>query len=148
MPARLIQYALPDGQIRGFWEGHAALLQAQTVPDDPAYGYLEVPAEEPGAAIPPGDLLRQWYVEDGMLTAKVELTLTAAPAPFPADGTTVCQVTVSPFVPCTVLVDSTAMTLTATDPTGELTSDVPERFVLSLASMPTHWAEPIIVEAV
>jgi hypothetical protein len=139
----LLQYRLSDGGLQGTWTSSTlANLQAQIVPNDPTYGYLATNVE-----ISQQVLLADYYAPDGVLTAKIVLTLTATPSPFVADGIAVCSVTVSPFVPCTLLVDGDEVALTAEDPTLELTSDVPHVFQLSLAPVAAYRAEAITVEA-
>ena len=71
------------------------LLLAQVVEDDPVMGYLLVPDQD-------GSVLQQQYlVSANGLIAKPAVTLHAVPAHFLADGTSVCTVSVMPFVPCT-----------------------------------------------
>jgi hypothetical protein len=139
----MLQYRLSDGWVQGTWESSTlANLQAQIVPDDPAYGYLATDIE-----ITQQVLLAAYYVPDGVLTAKIVLTLTATPSPFVADGIAVCTVTVSPFVPCTLLVDGSEAALTAADPMLELTSNVPHVFHVELAPVAAYRADPVTVEA-
>jgi hypothetical protein len=139
----LLQYRVSDGWIQGTWESSTlANLQAQIVPDDPTYRYLATDVELSAQV-----LLAAYYVPEDVLTAKIVLTLSATPSPFVADGIAVCNVTVSPFVPCTLLVDGGEVALTAADPTLELTSDVPHVFQVSLAPVAAYRADAITVEA-
>jgi hypothetical protein len=139
----LLQYRLSDGWLQGTWESSTlANLQAQIVPDDPTYGYLATDVELSQQAF-----LAGYYVPDGVITAKTVLTLTATPSPFVADGAAVCSVTVSPFVPCTLLVDGSEVALTAADPVLELTSDIPHAFHVELAPVAAYRADPVTVEA-
>lgn len=141
----LLQYRLDDGTITGRWEATTwTLLNAQIVPDDPTYGYYK--GED---LVGIGVLHEQYYIsEGGTLTEKTVLTLTALPTPFSADGVMRCEVSVTPFVPCTLLVDGTALQLTAEDPVLELTADDPHRFQIGLLPVAGVRADPLVVEAV
>lgn len=118
---------------------------------DEALMLLQVPpsgqALLPVATAPTAVTFLQYVVVDGALVQKTAMTITAISSPFPPDGVTECAVTVSPFVACTLLVNGTPYALTTEDPTLILTSDVPATFHVSLAWMPTHWANPITVLA-
>jgi hypothetical protein len=115
---------------------------AQVVEDDPVMGYLLVPDQDRAV------LQEQYLVSASGLIAKPAVTLHANPSPFPADGASVCTVSVVPFVPCTVLVDTTAYTLVAEDPVLLLTADAPTLFQVSLPHQAACWGSPIAVEAV
>jgi hypothetical protein len=125
------------------YEGLADYFAAQIVEDDPVYGYLEDVVDEVSAP----ELFERWYIVDEVLTEKTELTITAAPTPFDADGIEECLITVDPFVACTLLVNGEPVVLTTGDDTLELTSDVPATFTIVLQPMATYWASAITVEA-
>jgi hypothetical protein len=139
----LVSYQRSDGLIRGLWSANnEAILQAQIVEGDPVTGYLLVPDQD-------GLVLQEQYlVSASGLIAKPAVTLHAVPSPFPADGASVCTVSVVPFVPCTVLVDTTPYTLVSEDPTLLLTADAPTLFQVSLPHQAACWGSPISVEAV
>jgi hypothetical protein len=141
--SRLLRYRVSDGAITGCWEGIPAYLEAQVDTSDPTVGYFD----DVVADIPLPELFEQWRIVEEVVTAKATVTILASPNPFAANGTAVCLVTVQPFVPCTLLVNGTPVALTLEDTTLELTSDVPATFQLALASMATHWALPLSVEA-
>lgn len=139
----LLKYARTDGRIQGMWESIVPdLLAAQMVADDPVSAFVMVETD-----LSPRDLQLDHFVQDETLVAKTVLTLTATPNPFTADGTTVCTVTVAPFVACTLLVDGTPVALTEADPDVELTSDVPHVFQVVLVPMTAYRADPMTVEA-
>jgi len=139
----LIKYRHTDGAIRGTWSTDLeSLLRHQMQGDDPAHGYL-MQAED----IDVGLVSDRYYVTGERLTPKTALTLTADPTMFPADGRTVCRVTVTPFVPCTLLVDGQPLALTPGDSVLELTAQAAHTFFIALDPMVTAWAEPIAVEA-
>lgn len=141
----LLQYRRDDRTITGRWEATTReMLAPQIVPDDPVYGYLVT-----DISLRMGVLHDQYYVgDDGVLTAKTVLTLTASPTPFAADGATICAVTVTPFVPCTLVVDGTEVVLTPEDPILELTADSPHTFQAGLVPLAGFRADPLRVEAV
>jgi hypothetical protein len=141
--SRLLRYRMSDGAITGCWEGPATYLEAQVDATDPTVGYLE----DVVADVPLPALFEQWHIIAEVVTAKAGVTLLAAPTSFEADGTTICLVTVQPFVACTLLVNGTPVELTLEDTTLELTSDVPATFTIALQPMGTHWAMPVTVEA-
>ena len=130
----LVKYLLADGGIVGTWDCPVLeVLEAQIVADDPEYGYsLETSVEQPE------QLQAGFFYQDGALTPKTVLTLTATPEPFPADGVTQCHVSVSPFVPCTLVVDGTSYALVPADTDLELTSNVPRTFQVTLAPMAAY----------
>ena len=144
MPS-LCKYLRATGAIVGVWESNTmALVDAQTVVDDPTYGYIAT--SEPLSAT---DLQLSYYiVGNETVTAKTELTLSATPSPFAADGVEVCVISVTPFVPCTLVINGTPAVLTEGDETVSLTAEVPETFVVTLEPMATHWANPLTVEAI
>jgi hypothetical protein len=88
-----------------------------------------------------------WYVSSGELVAATEVVLSADVTPFTADGVAECTITVSPFVPCTLLVNSSPYSLIPEDPHIVLTSDVPRQFRVVLAPLAGYWATPLLVEA-
>lgn len=139
----LASYQRSDGLILGIWRANTeALLLAQVTQDDPTTGYLLVPDQD-------GSVLQQQYlVSASELIAKPAVTLHAMPSPFPADGSSVCTVSVTPFVPCTVLVDTTPYTLVSEDPVLLLTADAPTLFQVSLPHQAACWGSPFTVEAV
>lgn len=138
----LAKYHRADGLIRGTWTANnLASLTAQVVEEDLEYGYL-VLADQDAVA-----LQEQYVVLDGALAAKPQVTLTATPNPFLATGGSVCTITVTPFVPCTVLVNLTPYALVPEDPALLLTSDVPALFQVSLAHQAACWGNSLTVEA-
>jgi hypothetical protein len=139
----LAKYHRTDGLIQGTWSANnTTMLQAQIVPSDPTFGYLIVADQDAKV------MQEQYVVAGGILTPKPQVTLAASPTPFVADGTTICFMTVVPFVPCTVLVDVTPYTLVPEDQAILLTSDVPRVFQVSLPQQAACWGAPITVEAV
>jgi hypothetical protein len=139
----LIKYALADGSIRATWSTDlASLLEAQRDTTDTTHGYLRQDTDMDMAL-----LAERFWVQEAQLVPKTQLTLTAVPSPFPADGATRCHVSVSPFLPCTLLVEGVAYTLTEADPVLELTADARHTFVVALAPMATAWADLLMVEA-
>lgn len=139
----LLRYQLTDGLVVGVWQGtHEELLTAQVVPDDPTHGYLRMTTEES-----PQALMEGWYVQEGALVPKAVLTVHALPNPFTADGVTMCHITVTPFVSCTLVVDGQQHALTEADDVLELTADIPHVFQVSLLPMGAYRADPLHVEA-
>jgi hypothetical protein len=141
----LIAYAVADGLIQGVWETadtNVELLVAQVDRSIEGRGYL-VNASGIAASV----LTTDYYIVDNSLAAKTVLTITATPNPFDADGFAVCQVSVTPFVECTLLVDGVPYALTDEDTTVELTSDVPHVFQITLSQMAPYRADPLTVEA-
>src|SRR5262245_5711687 len=126
-----VQYRLSDGLITHIWDAMPpTMLSSQGSGDAPDETTVLVDTDMGGMTVLDG-----YYVQQGELTPKQALTITAMPNPFPADGVTVCQVTVTPFVPCTLLVDSQAMALTQGDQVLEMTASAPHVFVVSLEPM-------------
>ena len=141
--AAVIQYRKTDGLIQGLWTSNTtALVEAQIVQDDPLKGYLVT-----DTTLDFPTLAGRHFVHEDMLLEKTALTLTADATPFAADGTTVCHVTVAPFVACMLLVDGIGVDLTEADPAVELTADVPHTFHVPLAPMAQYWATPLTAEA-
>ena len=141
MPS-VIKYVLTTGQLIGVWEANTtAMLLPQIVEGDDTYGYLlrEEPAPRPQD---------QWWVQDGELVHAGELRIVPDVFSFAADGVAACTLTVSPFVPCTLLVNGVPWSLVPEDPALVLTSDVPQTFQVRLAPLAGYWASPITVEAV
>lgn len=139
----LVKYHLTDGLIRGVWSATVVEhLTPQVVEDDPDFGYLIAEGSDQQA------LQVQYLIVDGVLVTKPPVTLTATPNPFAADGEAVCTITVDPFVPCTVLVDTTPYALVAEDPALLLTAEVPAVFTISLSHQAACWGSAIRVEAV
>jgi hypothetical protein len=139
----LAKYHLTDGLIQGVWNANnTALLEAQVVPEDPIFGYLVLVDQDAQV------LQEQYYIIAGQLAAKPNVVLTATPTPFPADGATVCRITVLPFVACTVLVNVTPYALVPEDQAVLLTSDVPMVFQVSLPHQSACWGSPLTIEAV
>ena len=139
----LLKYSLGDGQITGLWRSDSQpLLAAQIVADDPDFGYLLSDLLQ-GAT----DLQDRYYVIGGSVFAKTEVTLTATPSPFAADGVTECTVSVTPFIECTLRVNGTSHALTVGDETLVITTDTPQTFTITLEPMGAYWAAPITAEA-
>lgn len=139
----LIKYVLIDGLIRGVWSASVEeQLTPQIVGDDPDFGYLILAGSDQQA------LQEQYLIVEGALVTKPPVTLTASPNPFTADGVAVCTITVTPFLPCTVLVQGIPYALDAGDPAFLLTTDVPTVFQVSLPHQAACWGTPILVEAV
>lgn len=133
-----------DGRIEGAWDGTSVeILQAQIPTEDVAHGYLLVEAPEASAL----EYLQRYAVIGGVPVLAEVLTLAAQPNPFAADGVTVSTVTLTPFVPCDLLVDGTPYRLVEDDPVLELTSDTPQLFVITMAPQAAYRAEPLRVEA-
>lgn len=139
----LLQYQKPNGVILGIWQADpTTMLLSQVTAADPLVGYEVLDTE-----IPATTLLTDYYILDGTLTPKAIVVITADPAAFPADGTTVCQLSVEPFMSCTLVVGSTPQHLTMDDQVIELTADTPQTFRVTLAPMAAYRAMPITVEA-
>jgi hypothetical protein len=139
--AFVARYVRSTGHIDGIWESSTLdLLIAQIVGDDPTYGYL---LSTDAAPTP----LDHWWVQDGVLVSATELTITADVATFAADGVESCTLTVTPFVACTLLVNSVPWSLVPEDPALVLTTDVPLVFQVRLAPLAGYWAVEITVEA-
>jgi hypothetical protein len=139
----LATYHRSDGLIRGVWSANnAATLAAQVIEDDPEYGYLIVDDQDVQV------LQEQYVVVEGALAAKPSVTLSGFPNPFAADGTATCSVTVTPFVACTVLVDTAPYALVPEDRHLLLTAEVPMVFHLSLPHQAACWGASLTVEAV
>jgi len=138
-----IQYRVSDGFIQSLWDANPpSLLLSQDTSTDPAYTTALV-----DSTLSPTMIFEGYYMQDGVMVEKLMLTLTATPNPFPANGVTECQVTVTPFVPCTLLVDNQPMTLAASDPVLEITASTPHTFVISLEPMAAYRAATITAEA-
>lgn len=141
--ALMVRYRLGDGGIEGVWEATpVTMLDAQIQLEETDYGYVFV---ETGLLAV--DVLQHHYVWQGELQRKTVLTLTAQAATFPADGASLCQVTVTPFVPCQVRVDGDVYPLTPEDPSVVLLADVPHRFLVSLEPLAAYEAAALTVEA-
>jgi hypothetical protein len=139
----LLKYRLDTGAIEAVIQGsHLDLTLAQRVPEDPTYGYVLAEAQHD-----PRTWQEHYYVVGRLVTPRDLLTLTATPNPVPSDGVTVCQITVEPFLPCTVRIHGTAYALTEADPCVLLTSDVPALFRVTLEAPVHAWADPLTVEA-
>lgn len=139
----LAQYQRSDGLIRGVWSANnTQTLQAQIVEDDPVLGYLLLADQDVLV------LQEQYLVIDGHLAAKPHVLLSAFPTPFPADGTTACSVTVTPFVSCTLLVGTTPYALVPEDRHLLVTAEVPTVFPIRLAHQAACWGAAITAEAV
>lgn len=144
----LLKHQLTDGLIVGIWQSNStALAQAQIVNDDPLYGYMLLSDLHHLNEIPQEQIQERWYISGTQTRAKTECTITATPNPFTADGTTVCSITVSPFVACTLMVNQEPYDLTTEDAILSLTSDTPMPFTVLLASQAQMWASPLLVEA-
>jgi hypothetical protein len=141
----LIAYAVADGLIQGVWETAnttVELLIAQVDRSIAGRGYLVDTSGLSALA-----LTTDYYILDNTPTAKTVLTITATPNPFNADGFAVCQISVTPFVECTLLVDGVPYTVTDGDPDIALTSDVPHTFQVRLSHIAPYRADPLTVEA-
>lgn len=150
----LLKYATATRAILGVHEAtDAALLDAQRGPAESGTAYLLTTVNATAR-----ELTRSWEVVNGVAVEKTLVTLIGTPRSFVADGVAMCTVTVEPFVPCTLIVNTfvsqavagegTAVALAAGDPTLVLTSDVPREFLIALMAMPGYWAAPLLVEAV
>lgn len=139
----LLQYQKTDGVIKGIWQAvPTTLLMSQVTAADPLVGYEVLDTD-----IPVETLLADYYIVKGTLTPKAIVVITANPASFPADGSTVCQLSVEPFMACTLVVGTTPQHLMMDDQVIELTSDTPQTFQVTLAPMAAYRAMPITVEA-
>jgi hypothetical protein len=141
----LIAYAVADGLIQGVWETantNVEILVAQVDRSIEGRGYL-VDTSGLSASV----LTTEYYIVDNSLAAKTVLTITATANPFTADGFAVCQISVTPFVECTLLVDGVPYAVTDADPAVTLTSDVPHTFQITLSQMAPYRADPLTVEA-
>jgi hypothetical protein len=139
----LVQYRSSDGLITSAWDANPpTLLLSQESGTDPDFATALF-----DTTLPPTMLFEGYYVQDGALVEKLALTLGAAPNPFPADGVTVCQVSVTPFVPCTLVVDGQASAVSGADPILELTASAAHVFVISLEPMGPYSALTLFAEA-
>lgn len=139
----LLKYRLDTGMIDAVIHGSSLdLTYAQMLPDDPTYGYVLSEAQYDSRV-----WQEQFVVVETVVTAKTVLTITATPNPFPADGTTPCAVTVTPFQACTLDVNGDSCALAEDDPTLLLTSDVLALFAVRLVPNATAWAAPVRIEA-
>lgn len=144
MPVR-IHYALADGQIEQLYEANMLeFLDWQTHGE--ASGALTV--LDP-IAVSPALIMERYYVDLATLTLtpKAVATLSASLNPFPADGLTICSVTLVPFAPCTLRVNEQDVTLSPEDPTLALTSEVARRFRITFVPQAQLWADTLTVEA-
>lgn len=140
----LLKYRLTDGLIVGTWSANTEeLLVPNIVDEDPLYGYLLSTS-----TVSPRDLQERHWVDEDTLETKTESTLAATPNPFDADGIDECDVTVTPFVPCTLLVNGSPNVLTTEDQILVLTAEAPVSLVITMAPLASHWADPITVEAI
>src|SRR5262245_50316484 len=138
-----VQYRVSDGMITSVWDANPpTLLLSQDTGTDPTYATTLI-----DTTMTPAMLMEGYYVQDGALVEKLSLTLNAAPNPFPADGVTICNVTVAPFVPCTLRVDAQTTDLTVGDPVLELTASAAHVFVISLEPMGPYSALSLFAEA-
>lgn len=141
----LIKYRQESGEIDGVFTGTSPeMLEAQRVVDDPTYGYLLTEFED---GLGTFDLIQRYEVHGDALQARQQLTIDADTTVFMADGIDECLVTVEPWQPCTLLVNGEPYALTEPDPILLLTSDVPQRFFITLVPLAGYWAMPLTVEA-
>jgi hypothetical protein len=103
--------------------------------------------DDPVMHLAPNIVQEQWYIVEGVCVPREELTIVADPNPFPAPGGDKCSVTVTPFVPCTLLVNDTPYALTEADPTLELGASVPTTFLIFLQELTGYWATPLAIQA-
>jgi len=139
--AYVVRYATDTGQIDGVYQSEVpALLDAQQR-QEAGIAYLRT---EQAMPLEQQD---RYEVRAGQLVAKAEHQLTASVSPFPADGQTECQVTLTPFAPCTLLVNLTPVVLTEADPVLLLTAASARQFAIRLQPQAGIWAAPLNVEA-
>lgn len=138
--AQAVLYDTTSGRLTSLYEASSAAVVAQQfAPSGEDLLVVETPLSI--------GVLDRYVITEAGVTAKTAATLTASQNPFVPDGVASCAVSLDPFVPCTVLVNSVPYALTAEDPTLVLTADVPTRLTISLEWHPTHWASPITVLA-
>jgi hypothetical protein len=141
--ALLLKYRTADGGIVATWEASpASLLDAQRGQEDPLHGYVQLETAREGSEVGATS-----YVAAGALRPKRQVILTAVPNPFPRGVGHGCHITVTPFEPCTVLLDGVPYALTEDDQVLELSSEEPHTFTLTLGAMAQVRAEPLSVEA-
>jgi hypothetical protein len=139
----LVKYQRSDGLIVGLWSANMLeLLEPNRVLDDPLYGYVTY-----SSPASPHEVEEQSRVTAGAVVPKTAATITCTPATFAADGVAEAVITVTPFAPCTLLVDGQGQVLTTGDPILQLTSDIPHIFQLALAPHAEIWAPARTVEA-
>jgi hypothetical protein len=142
----LAYYDRSTGEILGVWSSaEAVLLEANRRTDDPTRGYVLFAEPEPSV------VQTQYEIREDQLVPKVEVRLTATPATFAADGVTACQISLEPFVPCTLVVEQqgreTLVELAQADDPLLLTADAPQHVTLRLRPRPGYCAQPLTVEA-
>jgi hypothetical protein len=131
------------GQIEGVYRSSdATVLEAQATIVEATHDYLLVETEASDQV-----LQSRYYIQGGALTPKTEVTITANPMQFVGDGVATSNITVTPFAPCTLLVNGTPTALTAEDQVLELSSTVPQLFLITLNAQADLWGDAITVEA-
>jgi hypothetical protein len=138
-----VQYRRPDGYILGIWQAAVdTALQDQGEDPTATVGYQLVDTE-----IPITSLVVDYYMADVGLVLKDVLTLTATPTSIPADGISEAIITVTPFVPCSLIVSGQVFELTVGDEELVLTADSPQIFLITLAPIAAYKADAITLEA-
>jgi hypothetical protein len=139
----LLLYDAADGRIVGCWQSNPATLLPAQMEESGATALYALTDTE----LTPTEIVSDYYWKDGALVAKQVLTITADPNPFQANGVSICQISVSPFVACTLNVNGTMQSLTEGDQVLELTSDSPQTFAVSVEPMGPSKADGLAIEA-
>jgi hypothetical protein len=142
----LAYYDRSTGEILGVWSAASAeLLEANRRTDDPTRGYCLFAEPEPSI------VQAQYEIREDQLAPKVQVQITATPAPFAADGVTTCRISLEPFVPCMLVVEQqgqeTLVELTQADDPLLITADQSQHVTLRLRPRPGYCAQPLTVEA-
>jgi hypothetical protein len=145
----VLHYDRPTGAIRGVWSAaERALLLAQMRDEEPTQGYLLLEDVD----VSPGDLQERYEVVETQLRERQGYAIQATPPRFPADGTSPCVITVVPFMPSTLVIESRLQTwrmaLERADDPLLLTADTPQVLTIRLEAQPGVWAPSLTVEAV
>lgn len=139
----LLRYLKATGQIVGVYEATLPeMLQAQHVSADDIWGFLAL--TEPF----PVQVQERWEVWKGKIRERAAVVLQATPPTIPADGETVCTITRTPRIACTLEVAHQPVWLPETDDAMTVTVDTPGRWMVRLMPEPGYWAEPVVIEAV
>ncbi|HEX6827130.1 MAG TPA: hypothetical protein VF077_12505 [Nitrospiraceae bacterium] len=139
----LLRYLKATGQIVGVYDATLPeMLAAQCEGQDEAWGFL--PLTEPF----PVHEQERWEVWQGQVRARECVVLQATPPTVVADGETICTITRTPPIACTLWVAHQAVFVAETDASVTLTVDTPGRLLVRLVPQEGYWAEPLSIEAV